>query len=71
MTRVKIEVTVFGDTHSEILRKIRNSLINYLELSETYIGDLSDYLDMEVEISNAELEDGYEYKAIAYCKLKK
>jgi hypothetical protein len=71
MTRVRIDINVFGDTHPEILRKIRNSLINYLELREDFIGDIAEYVEMEIEVSNADLEDGYEYKAIAYCKLKK
>jgi hypothetical protein len=62
---------VFGDTHSEVLRKIKNSLMNYLEIDESFIGDISEYVDMEVEISNADLEDGYDYKATAYCKLKR
>jgi hypothetical protein len=71
MARVRIGITVFGDTHSEVLRKIKNSLVNYLELDEGIVGDVSEYVDMEVEVTNAELEDGYDYKAIAYCKLKK
>jgi hypothetical protein len=71
MARVRIGITVFGDTHSEVLRKIKNSLVNYLELDESIVGDVSEYVDMEVEVTNAELEDGYDYKAIAYCKLKK
>jgi hypothetical protein len=71
VTRVKLDIRVFGDTHSEVLRKIKNSLMNYLEIDESFIGDISDYVDMEIEISNADLEDGYDYKATAYCKLKK
>jgi len=71
MARVRIGITVFGDTHSEVLRKIKNSLVNYLELDEGIVEDVSEYVDMEVEVTNAELEDGYDYKAIAYCKLKK
>jgi hypothetical protein len=71
MTRVKLDIVVFGDTHSEVLRKIKNSLMNYLEIDESFIGDISEYVDMEIEISNADLEDGYDYKATAYCKLKK
>jgi hypothetical protein len=71
MTRVKLDIVVFGDTHSEVLRKIKNSLMNYLEIDESFIGDISEYVDMEVEISNADLEDGYDYKATAYCKLKR
>jgi hypothetical protein len=71
MTRVKLDIVVFGDTHSEVLRKIKNSLMNYLEIDASFIGDISEYVDMEIEISNADLEDGYDYKATAYCKLKK
>ena len=71
MTRVKLDIVVFGDTHSEVLRKIKNSLMNYLEIDESFIGDISEYVDMEIEISNADLEDGYDYRATAYCKLKK
>lgn len=70
MVRSKINITVFGDTHSEVLRKIKNSLVSYLELREGFVEDMSEYADMEIEISNADLEDGYNYKAVAYCKLK-
>jgi hypothetical protein len=52
------------------MRKIRNSLITYLELEPSFVDDLSKYVDMEIEIFAADLEDGYTYKAIAYCKLK-
>ena len=71
MTRVRLDIVVFGDTHPEVLRKIRTSLMNYLEMDEGFTGDISEIVDMEIEISNAELEDGYDYKATAYCKLKK
>lgn len=70
MIRSKLNVTVFGDTHSEVMRKIKNSLVTYLELEPSFIDDLSKYVDMEIEIFAADLEDGYTYKAIAYCKLK-
>ena len=70
MIRSRLNITVFGDTHSEVLRKIKNSLVSYLELIEGTTQDLSEFVDMEIEISNADLEDGYNYKAIAHCKLK-
>lgn len=71
MVRVRLDIIVFGDTHSEVLRKVRNSLISYLELDESFVSDIAEYVDMEIEIANAELEDGYSYKATAYCKLKR
>lgn len=71
MVRVRLDIVVFGDTHSEVLRKIRNSLISYLELDESFVPDIAEYVDMEIEIANADLEDGYSYKATAYCKLKR
>lgn len=70
-TRVRLDVVVFGDTHSEVLRKIKNSLSSYLELDGSFADDLDDHVDMEIEVKNAELEDGYAYKATAYCKLKR
>jgi hypothetical protein len=71
VVRSRLNITVFGDTHSEVLRKIKNSLVSYLELEEGFIQDLSEYADMEIEICNADLDDGYAYRAVAYCKLKK
>lgn len=71
MVRVRLDIVVFGDTHSEVLRKIKNSLISYLELDEDFVNDIAEYVDMEIEIANADLEDGYSYKATAYCKLKR
>lgn len=71
MVRVRLDIIVFGDTHSEVLRKVRNSLISYLELDESFVSDIAEYVDMEIEIANADLEDGYSYKATAYCKLKR
>jgi hypothetical protein len=71
VVRVRLDIVVFGDTHSEVLRKIKNSLISYLELDEDFVNDIAEYVDMEIEIANADLEDGYSYKATAYCKLKR
>lgn len=71
MVRVRLDIIVFGDTHSEVIRKVRNSLISYLELDESFVSDIAEYVDMEIEIANADLEDGYSYKATAYCKLKR
>jgi hypothetical protein len=71
VVRVRLDIIVFGDTHSEVLRKVRNSLISYLELDESFVSDIAEYVDMEIEIANADLEDGYSYKATAYCKLKR
>ncbi len=70
MTRTRLTITVFGDTHSEVMRKLENSIMSYLEVESSLAGTLDEYIDMEIEIMNADLEDGYSYKAVAYCKLK-
>ena len=66
MSRVKLKVTVYGNTQSDIFRNISLLVSDYYE-SE----DMIDFTQYETEIDIENLEDSlYRFKATAYVKLK-
>ena len=69
MIRSRAVVTVFGNTHAEILDRVNSLLREYLDLAEAGL-QVSEYADIEIEVSNTELKEGFSYRAIAYCKIK-
>jgi hypothetical protein len=65
--RAKLQITVPGNTHDEILRKVNKLLSEYLEISMEYIND---HADIEIEVKDAQDSNDYSFIATAYIRIK-
>lgn len=67
MIRSKLQVTVFANTHDEMIRKVNRTVADYLELS---IDQITDHADVEIEIKETIDNDDFDFIGIAYVRIK-
>lgn len=67
MIRSKLQVTVFGNTHDQIIREVNRIVYEYLELSD---GNINDHADIEIEVKDAGTQADHLFVATAYVRIK-
>ena len=67
MIRTKLQITVFANTHDEIIKKVNKLISEYLEMSMEYIND---HADIEIEVRDAIDNNEFNFAATAYIKIK-
>lgn len=67
MLRSKLQVTVFANTHDEMIKKVHKAVSEYLEISIEYIND---HADIEIEIKNTEENNEFDFVGTAYIRIK-
>lgn len=67
MIRSKLQITVFANTHDEMVRKVHKIISEYLEISGDYI---SDHADIEIDIKGAEDSNEFDFVGTAYVRIK-
>jgi hypothetical protein len=65
--RTKLQITVFANTHDEIIKKVNKLISEYLEMSMEYIND---HADIEIEVRDAIDNNEFNFAATAYIKIK-
>jgi len=61
--RSKLQVTVFANTHDEMIRKVNRTVADYLELS---IDQITDHADVEIEIKETIDNDDFDFIGFDY-----
>jgi hypothetical protein len=67
MTRSKLQVTVFANTHGEMIKKTHKAISEYLEISKEHIND---HVDIEIEIKGTEEGHEFDFVGTAYVRIK-
>jgi hypothetical protein len=65
--RTKLQITVFANTHDEIIKKVNKLISEYLEMSMEHIND---HADIEIEVRDAIDNNEFNFAATAYIKIK-
>ena len=67
MIRTKLQITVFANTHDEILKKVSKLISEYLEMPMEYIND---HADIEIEVKDDIDSSEFIFVATAYIRIK-
>lgn len=67
MLRSKLQVTVFANTHDEMIKKVYKAVSEYLEISKEQIND---HADIEIEIKSTEEPAEFDFVGTAYIRIK-